>query len=107
MSLSNSYVLAKRTHDAYGEAMSFNLLVKIVPTDIHQTLVCRAQGEGKSLQEYVMILLKESAGKPTMAEGMPESEANRAVHPRPSITTEEIVAGIREGREDRTRRLLG
>jgi hypothetical protein len=107
MSLSNSYVLAKRTHDAYGEAMSFNLLVKIVPTDIHQTLVCRAQGEGKSLQEYVMILLKESAGKPTMAEGMPDSEANIAAHPCPSITTEERVVGIREGREERSRRLLG
>jgi hypothetical protein len=70
-------------------------------------LVRRAQGEGKSLQDYVLSLLKESAGKPTVAEGMPESQANLAAHPRPSITTEEIVAGIREGREDRTRRLLG
>ena len=103
----NPCVLAKRKHDAYGDSISSNLLVRSVPTDIHQTLVCRAQGEGKSLQEYVMILLKESAGKPTMAEVMAEIEANRAVHPRPLITTEEIVAVIREGREDRTRRLLG
>jgi hypothetical protein len=54
-----------------------------------------------------MILLKESAGKPTMAEGMPDSEANIAAHPCPSITTEERVVGIREGREERSRRLLG
>jgi len=107
MSSSNPFLLVKRKHDAYGDSISSNLLVRNVPTDIHQTLVRRAQGEGKSLQEYVMGLLKESTGKPTMAEVMAEIEANLAAHPRPSINTEEIVAGIREGREERTRRLLG
>ncbi len=87
--------------------MSPNLLVRNVPTDIHQRLVRRAQGEGKSLQEYVMSLLKESAGKPTMAEVMAEIEATLARHPRSPITTKEIVAGIRQGREERTTRLLG
>ena len=103
----NPCVLAKRKHDAYGDSISSNLLVRSVPTDIHQMLVRRAQGEGKSLQDYVLSLLKESAGKPTMAEGMPDSEANIAAHPCPSITTEERVVGIREGREERSRRLLG
>jgi len=107
MSTSHPRVLAKSKHDPYGESMSPNLLVRNVPTDIHQRLVRRAQGEGKSLQEYVMSLLKESAGKPTMAEVMAEIEATLARHPRSPITTEEIVAGIREGREERTTRLLG
>ena len=87
--------------------MSPNLLVRNVPTDIHQRLVRRAQGEGKSLQEYVMSLLKESAGKPTMAEVMAEIEANLAAHPLSSISAEEIVATIHEGREERTTRLRG
>ncbi len=42
-----------------------------------------------------------------MAEVMAEIEATLARHPRSPITTEEIVAGIREGREERTTRLLG
>ncbi len=54
-----------------------------------------------------MSLLKESASKPTMAEMMAEIEANLAAHPGPSMSTEEIVAAIHEGREERTRRLLG
>lgn len=54
-----------------------------------------------------MSLLKESTGKPTMAEVVAEIEANLAVHPGPSMSTEEIVGAIHEGREERTRRLLG
>ena len=101
------HVLAKRYHAGYGERMSPNLLVRNVPSEVHATLVRRAEGEGKSLQEYVMSLLKESTGKPTMAEVMAEIEANLAAHPGPSMSTEEIVAAIHEGREERTRRLLG
>ena len=101
------HVLAKRYHAGYGERMSPNLLVRNVPSEVHATLVRRAEGEGKSLQEYVMSLLKESTGKPTMAEVMAEIEANLAAHPVPSMSAEEIVAAIHEGREERTRRLLG
>ena len=101
------HVLAKRYHAGYGERMSPNLLVRNVPSEVHATLVRRAEGEGKSLQEYVMSLLKESTGKPTMAEVMAEIEANLAAHPVPSTSAGEIVAAIHEGREERTRRLLG
>lgn len=104
---SKNQVLAQRKHAQYPEGMSPNLLVRNVPAEVHATLVRRAEGEGKSLQEYVMSLLKESTGKPTMAEVMAEIEANLAAHPGPSISTEEIVAAIHEGREERTRRLLG
>lgn len=85
--------------------MSPHLLVKSVPAEIHATLVRRAEAEGMSLQKYVMSLLRESAGKPTMAEVMAEIEANLAVNPMPSWTPEEIVAVIHEGREERTRQL--
>ena len=101
------HVLAKRYHAGYGERMSPNPLGRTVPSEVHATLVHRAEGEGKSLQEYVMSLLKESTGKPTMAEVMAEIEANLAAHPGPSMSAEEIVATIHEGREGRTRRLLG
>lgn len=100
-------VIAKRKHATYDEAMSPNVLVRNVPADIHETLVRRADSEGKSLQEYVMSLLRESAGKPTMAEVMAEIEANLADQPVHSMTPEEIVAIIHEGRDERTNRLLG
>jgi antitoxin FitA len=107
MTTSDTPVLAKRKHNGYAVGMSPNVLVRNVPLDIHETLVRRAEGEGKSLQEYVLSLLRESAGKPTMAEVMAEIEANLAANPMPSMSTEEIVATIHEGREERTRRLLG
>ena len=100
-------VLAKRKHAGYGEGMSPNVLVRNVPPEIHATLVSRAEAEGRSLQEYVLSLLKQSTGKPTMAEVMAEIEANLAANPMPEMSTEEIVATIREGREERTNRLLG
>jgi antitoxin FitA len=99
-------MLAKRKHREYPEGMSPNVLVRNVPAEIHETLVRRAEVEGKSLQEYVMGLLRESAGKPTMAEVMAEIEANLAAHSS-SMTPEDIVAIIHEGREERTNRLLG
>jgi hypothetical protein len=100
-------LLAQRKHTRYDQAMSPNVLVRNVPTEIHATLVRRAEAEGKSLQEYVMSLLRESAGKPTMAEVMAEIEANLADQPVHSMTPEEIVAIIHEGRDERTNRLLG
>lgn len=107
MTKAKTLVLAKRKHQHYGESMSPNVLVRNVPPEIHATLIRRAEGEGKSLQEYVLSLLKESAGKPTMAEVMAEIEANLAANPMLSMSTDEIVATIREGREERTNRLLG
>lgn len=107
MTQAKTPVLAKRNHTGYGEGMSPNVLVRNVPPEIHAALVSRAEAEGRSLQEYVMSLLKQSAGKPTMAEVMAEIEANLAAHPVPSMSTEEIVATIREEREERTNRLLG
>jgi hypothetical protein len=107
MMTAKTQVLAKRKHPGYGEGMSPNVLVRNVPPEIHATLVSRAEAAGKSLQEYVLGLLSESAGKPTMAEVMAEIEANLAANPMPSMSTEEIVATIREGREERTTRLLG
>ena len=107
MTQAKTPVLAKRKHTGYAVGMSPNLLVRNVPTEIHATLVRRAEAEGKSLQEYVMSVLRESAGKPTMAEVMAEIEANLADQPVHSMTPEEIVAIIHEGRDERTNRLLG
>ena len=85
--------------------MSPHVLVRNVPAEIHATLVRRAESEGKSLQEYVMSLLTESAEKPTMAQVMEQIEANLAQYSGPSLQPEDIVAMIHEGREERTRRL--
>lgn len=99
MTTSHNTKLAKRKQAAYRGGMSPNLLVRSVPSDTHATLVRRAEGEGQSLQEYVLGLLKASADKPTMAEVMAEIEADSRTTPNPSISTEEIVATIRTVRD--------
>jgi plasmid stability protein len=85
--------------------MSPDVLVRNVPAEIHATLVRRAETEGKSLQEYVMSLLTESAEKPTMAEVMAHIEADLVQGPGPAVHSEDTVALIHEGREERTRLL--
>ena len=52
-----------------------------------------------------MGLLKESAGKPSMADVMAEIEANLPAHSGTPISAEDIVASIHEGRGERTDRL--
>jgi len=83
--------------------MSPNLLVRSVPADTHATLVRRAASEGKSLQEYVLGLLKASADKPAMAEVMAEVmaeiQSGLKTTPNPAMNTEEIVATIRAVRD--------
>lgn len=79
--------------------MSHNLLVRSVPADTRATLVRRAASEGKSLQEYVLGLLKASADNPTMAEVMAEVESGLETTPDPGMATEGIVATIRAVRD--------
>jgi antitoxin FitA len=92
-------VLAKRKQGPYRGDMSPNLLVRSVPADTHATLVRRAASEGKSLQEYVLGLLKASADKPAMAEVMAEIQSGVKTTPNPAMNTEEIVARIRAVRD--------
>lgn len=79
--------------------MSKNVLVRNVPDSVHAALVRRAEAEGKSLQEYVLAVLRDVAGTPTMSEVMNEVRAILARNPGPRMTREEMVAVIRERRD--------
>jgi plasmid stability protein len=99
MTTTSDVVLAKRNQGGYSPAMSKNVLVRNVPDSVHAALVRRAEAEGKSLQEYVLAVLRDVAGTPTMSEVMNEVRAILARNPGPRMTREEMVAVIRERRD--------
>lgn len=51
----------------YDDCMK-NVQVRNVPERVHKVLRRRAAAAGQSLQEYLLQLLEESAGRPTMKE---------------------------------------
>jgi antitoxin FitA len=74
--------------------MSKMIQIRNVPDDVHRTLKVRAAAEGISLSDYIKRDLEEVAKQLTL-----EDVFARARSRGPSrITTEEIVAGIRESR---------
>ncbi len=99
MTTTPDLVLAKRKHAGYPPDMSKNVLIRNVPDTVHTALVLRAEAEGKSLQEYVLGVLHEVTGKPTMSEVMDEVRAILARNPGPRMSREEMVAIIRERRD--------
>jgi hypothetical protein len=99
MATTPDLVLAKRNHGGYPPHMSKNVLIRNVPDTVHTALVRRAEAEGKSLQEYVLGVLHEVTGKPTMSEVMDEVRAILARNPGPRMSREEMVAVIRERRD--------
>jgi hypothetical protein len=74
--------------------MSKMIQIRNVPDDVHRALKLRAAAEGISLSDYIKRDLEEVARQLTL-----EDVFARARQRGPSgITTEEIVAGIRESR---------
>ena len=74
--------------------MSKMIQIRNVPDDVHRTLKVRAAAEGISLSDYIKRDLEEVAKQLTLEDVFARSRSRG-----PSgITTEEIVAGIRESR---------
>ena len=92
-------VLSKRKHRWYFVAMSPNILIRHVPDELHATLTRRAKAEGQSLQEYVMGVLSASADRMTNAEIRARLDQHLASMPPTSLTSEDIVDFIRQGRD--------
>jgi plasmid stability protein len=74
-----------------------NVQVRNVPERVHRVLRRRAAMAGQSLQEYLLQLLEEEAGRPTVAEVL--QEAGREATGR--FGFEEAVRDLREDRESR------
>ena len=96
-------VLSQRKQSWYSRVVSPNILIRNVPEDVHAILTTRAKAEGQSLQEYVMALLADSAQRMTNAEIRAKLDEHLASMPPTSLTSEEIVDFIREGRDSEAR----
>jgi len=74
-----------------------NVQVRNVPERVHRVLHRRAAEAGQSLQEYLLDLLEETAGRPTMSEWLERVRK----HAKGSFEPGEVAQIIREGREER------
>jgi hypothetical protein len=72
--------------------------VKDVPADLHERLRRRARAEGRSLSDYVLYLIQRDLALPTMREWL---EGLKEDEPVTGISSEDIVATIHEGRDER------
>lgn len=75
-----------------------NVQVRNVPVDVHQQLKVRAAQSGRSLNEYLLTQLHEVAFRPSLTD-LAERAHARGAYPVPS--REDVLAALREGREDR------
>jgi plasmid stability protein len=72
--------------------------VKNVPPELHERLRARARSEGRNLSDYVRDVLERDLMVPTMRDwlhGLAQDE------PVSNLSSEEIVATIHAGREER------
>lgn len=100
MWLTGFLMLAQRKQSAYRGGMSPHVLVRNVPADIHAVLVARAQAAGQSLQEYLLGVFTQVSSQPTMAEVVENIRHTLSSRTDISISPEDVVSIIREGRED-------
>lgn len=71
--------------------------IRNVPEDVHSTLLRRADASGRSLQEYLVALLREHTGKPTLAEWLAEASSDSGG----SLSFDEAVVWQHEDRDSR------
>lgn len=69
--------------------------IKNVPDDVHVVLRRRADEAGQSLQEYLLALLTEHAGSPTLSEVLARAGSRTGS----KVTREDVVAVIRAARD--------
>lgn len=72
--------------------------VKNVPPELHERLRVRARSEGRNLGDYVLDVLERDLAAPTMREWL---DRVRRDEPVTGVSSEEIVAAVHEGREER------
>jgi antitoxin FitA len=74
--------------------------VRDVPDDVAEVLRHRAEVAGRSLQSYMRDQLIAIARRRDKAELMAVIEQTLADDPGPGMTNEEILAGLREVRDE-------
>lgn len=98
----SSMLLACKTHATISSMSAIQ--VKKVPPELHERLRARARREGRSLGDYVLGVLERDVAKPSTREWL---ERIGEDEPVTSISSQDIVDLIRDGRADRDERILG
>ena len=86
--------------------MVATLHIRNVPDDVVENLKARALREGRSLNAEVVLALTAAAPRRTLDEIIEDVRKLAATVPNPP-SVDEIVEGIHQAREERTRRILG
>jgi plasmid stability protein len=74
-----------------------NILIRDVPADIHGELQRRAERDGRSLQQYLIVELRRLTDLPTMDEVLDRIESRDGVE----LGFDQAVTYIAEGRAER------
>lgn len=80
----------------HNELMTKTLQVRAVPDDVHRELASRAAAAGMPLSEYVLRELIRVASRPRIADVLARADARVS-----GVSAEEIVAAVRQARDDR------
>lgn len=92
-------LLAKRMHPQHPGGMP-SITIRDVPEATRDELAARARATGRSLQEYLLAELEKLASKPSADEWLARVQERKRRFPV-SISDEQIVALIREDRDNR------
>lgn len=80
-----------------------NLHIRGVPPEVHERLKAQAAAEGRSVNDHLVRVLTEAANRVSAQEWFDRLAARAPKDLQ--ITTEDIVAGIREDRRERLEEL--
>lgn len=81
-----------------------NIQLKNVPDHVHERLRERARREGMAMRDYALRVLERDLAKPTLGEWLDRVAARDAE--AETLSSEDVVAAIRAGRDERTRQIL-
>jgi hypothetical protein len=80
-----------------------NVQIRYVPEDVHRALKEQAKADGGSLNDYLLKVLADAAGQMTMRQWLDRAKARGPLWD--PVPAEETVRLIKEGREERDRRI--
>jgi hypothetical protein len=80
-----------------------NVQIRYVPEDVHRALKEQAKAEGGSLNDYLLKVLADAAGTMTLRQWLDRAKARGPLWD--PIPREDTVRAIKEGREERDRRI--
>jgi acyl-CoA hydrolase len=85
------------TESNADEEVTSNLTIRALPARVRRKLAERAKARRMSLNAYVVDELTQVADTPSMAEAIAALDATRR---RYGVTSDDVVAAVREAREE-------